>query len=523
MPQQVDYDALAQQHGAQAAAVDYDALAAQHGGNSVAPPKEGYLHSLGSTFGVTPELLKENAQQPLTGRILMSLPGFSPALGIAQAVPELAKKSIEEDAASAQAAKNHDFLSFLAHQGGAMGYAGGIVTSPITGSNPVKFGDQVAEGNIRGALGTATGMVAPAFIPEIPGAMRATGRGLEAAAPYLGKGAKEAARFGGVGEFIHTGNPVALAGPALADMVGKGTTQATSWMGRFLQKAGAGLDFSPSQEAAISKAESKAKAVPAGDATPLGSSPSTIPRTNSGEGVLNMALTSLDNKSLIKIAKSRGIDVTREVQLKPGAANNTLIKKIIDDFTPDELDEIRNMGIEIGRHAPVYNPNVTPEAAAEAWHYKVLTQFFPDVQIPKTMEARAQATIANRPMSPREQAFYAQAAGEANAVPVDDLAQGVNAGASAPGKNYVIKKSGDLTYHGTLYAPEMIPPDASHVTVLPDGTFRVNAGMELNPAQQRALQDAVGKPVQPQTSGSGSAIEELLRQSLIRRGITPPK
>lgn len=209
------------------------------------------------------------------------------------------------------------------------------------------------------------------------------------------------------------------------------------------------------QQARLQARKQVAEPAPqAQEATPPASSqPSTLPRVKSGEMVLNQALTALDNQSLLKIARSRGIDVTREAQLKPGAANNTLVKKIIDDFSPDELDEVRNQGIEMSRHIPVQNPAITPEAAQEAWHYKVLNTFFPDVKLPKAMEARARATIANRPMSPREQAFYAQAAGQANAVPVDDLAQ----------------------------------------------------------------------TVQPQSPVAGSAIEELLRQSLIRRGITPPK
>lgn len=262
------------------------------------------------------------------------------------------------------------------------------------------------------------------------------------------------------------------------------------------------IQGTPSQRAII-EAESQAKAVP-GEPTPSG--PSTIPRIASGEGVLNQALTSMDNKSLLKIAKSRGIDVARESQLKPGAANSRIIKKIIDDFSPDELDEIRNMGMEIGRNAPVQNPNITPEAAAEAWHYKVLNQFFPDVAVPKTMAARAQATIANRTFSAadvaKENFSRARAAAEAkaNAVPVDDL-QGGHAGGGVtsveelnrPGVNYVVSKSGQLTYQGKAFAPESAPSGATHVTVLPDGSFRVNAGPQLNAAQTGSLKFALKK------------------------------
>ncbi|HEY2496570.1 MAG TPA: hypothetical protein VGK24_05835 [Candidatus Angelobacter sp.] len=158
--------------------------------------------------------------------------------------------------------------------------------------------------------------------------------------------------------------------------------------------------------------------------------PSTVnadaPRVRSGEAVLNQALTALDNKSLIKVARSRGIDVTREAQLKPGAANSSIINKIMDDFSPDELDNARDMGVEISRNRPEPTNDLSAGASkaereadaerqAEAWHYKVLNTFFPDVAIPKTMAARAQAVIANRPTIARTPAAALQDISAANA------------------------------------------------------------------------------------------------------------
>lgn len=122
-----------------------------------------------------------------------------------------------------------------------------------------------------------------------------------------------------------------------------------------------------------------------------------LPRTNSGEGVLTQALTALDNKTLLKVARSRGINVAQETNLKPGVGNQRIINKIIDDFSPDELDEVRNQGIEASRNKPVPAEGITPEQGQEAWHYKVLNTFFPDVAVPKAMAARAQSVIANRP------------------------------------------------------------------------------------------------------------------------------
>lgn len=109
---------------------------------------------------------------------------------------------------------------------------------------------------------------------------------------------------------------------------------------------------------------------------------SSVPRTLNGESVLNQALTGLDNKTLLKVARSRGIDVAKEAQLKPGKADQMLIRKIIDDFTPDELDNVRATGLEATRFRGAHD-FATPAAAKEAWHIKVLQTYFPDVNIPQ--------------------------------------------------------------------------------------------------------------------------------------------
>lgn len=66
---------------------------------------------------------------------------------------------------------------------------------------------------------------------------------------------------------------------------------------------------------------------------------------------------------------------------------------------------------------------------------------------------------------------------------------------SRSGTNYVVSKSGKLTYHGKSFVPESTPSGASHVTVLPDGSIRVNAGEKLSPAQENAIREAIGKSV----------------------------
>lgn len=153
------------------------------------------------------------------------------------------------------------------------------------------------------------------------------------------------------------------------------------------------------------------------------SGPSTLPRVNSGEGVLNQALTSLDNKTLVKVAKSRGLDITAEAQLKPEMGNPRLIRKLMDSFTGDELDNARDMGIEISRNQPVESNGIPPEAAKEAWRYKVLNTFFPDVAMPKSMLARVGDTLAAQAKARSDAAQFnsirSQAEGAANAIPMD--------------------------------------------------------------------------------------------------------
>jgi hypothetical protein len=120
---------------------------------------------------------------------------------------------------------------------------------------------------------------------------------------------------------------------------------------------------------------------------------STVPRTPAGESVLNQVLTSLDNQWLMKIARSRGINISQEVQLKPGVANTRLIGKIMADFTPDELENARNTGIEVSRFKRAPQDFADEDLAREAWHVKVLQTYFPDVKIPAAALKRVAATV----------------------------------------------------------------------------------------------------------------------------------
>lgn len=61
------------------------------------------------------------------------------------------------------------------------------------------------------------------------------------------------------------------------------------------------------------------------------------------------------------------------------------------------------------------------------------------------------------------------------------------------GTNYTVSKGGQVSYHGKSFAPESTPNGSSHVTVLSDGSFRINAGQTLTPGQELALKNALKK------------------------------
>jgi hypothetical protein len=166
----------------------------------------------------------------------------------------------------------------------------------------------------------------------------------------------------------------------------------------------AGLPESELAEAAPA-AEAASKAAPAAaDAAPAAAkvaetaeakTPSTsvnldAPRTLSGEAALRQVLTGQDTDNLMKIAKSRGINVTQESQLRSGIAGPKLINKIIDDFSDDELDNLRSTYIEntrMGKHD-------FGEIGPEAWKTMGLQTYFPDVKIPQAQLDRVAKSIA---------------------------------------------------------------------------------------------------------------------------------
>ena len=120
------------------------------------------------------------------------------------------------------------------------------------------------------------------------------------------------------------------------------------------------------------------------------------PHTLSGEGALRQVLTGQDNQALLKIAKSRGVNVTKEAQLKPGVADNQIIGKIIDSFSPDELDEVGAKYLENTRMGRSHLGDIGPEA----WKTKSLQTYFPDLKLSKARLARTEKAVAGARKAP---------------------------------------------------------------------------------------------------------------------------
>jgi hypothetical protein len=134
---------------------------------------------------------------------------------------------------------------------------------------------------------------------------------------------------------------------------------------------------------------------PTPEGTPPSASMNTLPHTLNGDSALRQILTGQDNANLLKIAKSRGINVTKEAALKPGTADNLLVNKIIDDFSPDELEEIRAQHLENTRFRHSFG-----DIGPEAWKTLSLQTYFPDLKIAQTTLDRTAKAIAKPRLAP---------------------------------------------------------------------------------------------------------------------------
>lgn len=126
---------------------------------------------------------------------------------------------------------------------------------------------------------------------------------------------------------------------------------------------------------------------------PPAPSPTTEPKppsevTLTGESALRKILTGQDNANLLKIAKSRGINVTQESQLKPGVADGKLINKIIDSHSEEELSNLRDLYMENTRFKHDFG-----DIGPEAWKALSMQSYFPDVKIPATVLKRMESSV----------------------------------------------------------------------------------------------------------------------------------
>lgn len=164
----IDYDALAQQHGG-TAAVDYDALAVQHGGTATqSSAPEGFWHSLGAQFGITPEAAQaahdEMVAHPLSSAAKTLLGPVGPLVeGLYNQMKQTGTQAYRVGG---------DLAAGNPAQAGVDAVKG----IPIVGPAMDKAADQYADKNYAGEAGTLVGAAAQAA-PIVAGAVDSAASG----------------------------------------------------------------------------------------------------------------------------------------------------------------------------------------------------------------------------------------------------------------------------------------------------------------------------------------------------------
>jgi hypothetical protein len=116
----------------------------------------------------------------------------------------------------------------------------------------------------------------------------------------------------------------------------------------------------------------------------------SIPRTLSGESALRQVLDTQPLKTLQQIARSRGINITQESQLRADLATPKVINKIVSDFAEDELDGFRSTYLENTR-MPRHDFG---DIGKEANQTLNLQTYFPEIKISPAQLARTVKAIA---------------------------------------------------------------------------------------------------------------------------------
>ena len=329
-----------------------------------------------------------------------------------EAQGELAKKARE-------AYDKGDYMGALQH---GLNYL-----LPFIGQQTDQAGEQLKSGDIAGGVGRTIGAAIPiaAGSPEV---QAAGGDVLNAAAAKTAQGVRAAARGantvlekapGTIGATVGSAVGHATGIPGAAPVLGAAGFAAGKEILPQIRIPGEGFglpsrvaggpavipQFEPTAvenpfmagppavpaPAAPGSAGSIAEAIaPTKTLADLSGGGAAIPRTLSGESALREVLVSEPNKTLLQIARSRGINVTAEAQLKPtNAVSNRIINKIIDDFSPDELEEVRSQHLEASRMPNEFRGDIGKEANQTI----NLQTFFPELKIPIARVLRTQKAI----------------------------------------------------------------------------------------------------------------------------------
>jgi len=131
---------------------------------------EGFWHSLGSVFNLTPEAyqaakIKAANMSPVQEAVSAVAPHpLDMAKSAGTAVASEFSKGSQEGEQGLESAQHGDIMGALAHFIGQAGHAGATAFAPVAGESLSKAGEQFGAGNIKGGAGTATGLIAPMLV-----------------------------------------------------------------------------------------------------------------------------------------------------------------------------------------------------------------------------------------------------------------------------------------------------------------------------------------------------------------------
>ncbi len=187
MPDAINYDALAKQHGAVPAGIDYDALAAKHGAVSDAAPSQQ-----GEQPGAVSRFLQPLDPRPMVQRLIKGAgePGYMDARVLAKnavgILKDLGMAQIDMGKKAIEAFHKGDHIEAAAKGLSAL--------VPILGPMSQQAADKFYEGDTAGGLGTLTAMALPEVAKEAKGAGAVASTVAKGAGKVAGKAASIAGK-----------------------------------------------------------------------------------------------------------------------------------------------------------------------------------------------------------------------------------------------------------------------------------------------------------------------------------------